>query len=103
MGEQQTGVCDQPRMHGRAADGSLRPAQAAFLPVTHHVYTPRGRNALQTICEKHFQEYCNVYEESYASQYGKFRLDRVMEVGEHFLACGDYLQRVARIKCTNPD
>ena len=78
-------------------------AQAAILPDTHQVYTPRGRNALQNICEKHFQEFCNAYEETYADRYGKFRLDRIMEVGEHFLACGDYLQGVARIQCTNPD
>ena len=78
-------------------------AQAAVLSDTHHVYTPRGRNALQTICEKHFQEFYNAYEESYADRYGKFRLDRIMEVGEHFLACGDYMRGVARIRCTNPD
>ena len=26
-----------------------------------------------------------------------------MEVGEHFFACGDYMQGAAQIRCTNPD
>ena len=41
--------------------------------------------------------------ETYVERYGKFRLDRIMEVGEHFLTCGDYLRGVARMRCTNPD
>jgi len=39
--------------------------------------------------EKHFQEFCNAYEETYVEWYGKFRLDRIMEVGEHFLTFYD--------------
>ncbi|MEW8330096.1 MAG: transposase zinc-binding domain-containing protein [Candidatus Thiodiazotropha sp.] len=74
-----------------------------FFLSPHHVYTPRGRNALQTICKKHFQDFCNTYEESYADRYGKFRLDRIVEAGEHFLACSDYMQGVERIRCTNSD
>ncbi len=78
-------------------------AQAAILPDTHTFYVPRGRNALYNIFEKHFQDFCAAYEETYADRYGKFRLERIMEVGEHFLTCGDYLQGIARIRCTNPE
>ncbi|RLG30585.1 hypothetical protein DRN97_10355 [Methanosarcinales archaeon] len=77
--------------------------QVEIPPSSRASYTPRGRNTLQTICEKHFQDFCNSYEESYADRYGKFRLDRIIEVDEHFLTCGDYLQGIARIRCTNPD
>ena len=66
-------------------------------------YIPRGRNALHTIFEKHFQDFCNTYDETYADRYGKYRLDRIMEIGEHFLTCGDYMQGIARIRCTNPE
>ena len=54
-------------------------------------YVPRGRNVLHTIFEKHFTDFCDVYEDQYADKYGKFHLDRIMAVGEHFVACGDYL------------
>ena len=65
-------------------------------------YIPRGRNILHTIFEKHFTDFCDVYEEQYADKYGKFHLNRIMNVGEHFLSCGDYLNGMARIRCTNP-
>ena len=66
-------------------------------------YIPRGRNQLHTIFEKHFEDFCNQYEERYAKKYGRFRLERIQEVGERFCTCGDYLQGIARIKCTNPN
>ena len=78
-------------------------AQAAILPDSRTLYVPRGRNVLHTIFEKHFQDFCAAYEETYADRYGKFRLERIMEVCEHFITCGDYLQGVARIRCTNPE
>lgn len=77
--------------------------QVEIPPSSRTSYAPRGRNTLKIICEKHFQDFCNAYEESYAERYGKFRLERIMEVGEHFLTCGDYLQGVARIRCTNSE
>ena len=46
---------------------------------------------LHTIFEKHFKDFCDLYEEQYADRYGKFHLARIMDVTEHFLACGDYL------------
>jgi len=66
-------------------------------------YLPRGRNILHTIFEKHFTDFCNVYEDQYADKYGKFHLDRIIAVSEHFVACGDYLNGVARIRCMNPE
>ncbi|MBI9103201.1 MAG: transposase zinc-binding domain-containing protein [Spirochaetales bacterium] len=66
-------------------------------------YLSRGRNVLHTIFEKHFTDFCDIYEEQYTEKYGKFHLARIMDVGEHFLACGDYLNGVARIHCTNPE
>ena len=32
-----------------------------------------------------------------------FHLTRIMDVAEHFLTCGDYLNGVARIRCTNSE
>ncbi len=66
-------------------------------------YLPRGRNTLHTVFERHFTDFCSRYDEEYADAYGKFRLERIQAVGEHFLTCGDYRQGIARIRCTNPD
>jgi len=55
-----------------------------------------------TIFEQHFEEFCNIYDERYATTYGMFRLDRIRDIGERFLTCGDYRRGVARIRCTTP-
>jgi hypothetical protein len=34
---------------------------------------------------------------------GRFRIERITEVVEKLVLCGDYSQGVARIQCTNPD
>jgi hypothetical protein len=65
-------------------------------------YIPRGRNQLHTIFERHFEEFCDVYDERYAAKYGMFRLDHIRDICERFLTCGDYRLGVARIRCTNP-
>jgi hypothetical protein len=41
--------------------------------------------------------------EKYAATYGRYRLERIQQLGDRFTACGDYLQDVARIRCTNPE
>ena len=41
------------------------------------------------------------YDEEYADTFGKFRLERIQAVSEHFLTCGDYRQGIARIRCSN--
>ena len=58
---------------------------------------------LHTIFEKHFKDFCDLYEEKYADRYGKFHLARIMDVVEHFRTCGDYLNGVAGIRCTNSE
>jgi len=66
-------------------------------------YVPRGRNELHTIFERHFDDFCDRYDEKYAATYGRYRLERVQQLGERFCTCGDYLHGVARIRCTNPE
>ena len=61
----------------------------------------RGRNQLHTIFERHFDEFCDVYDERFATTYGLFRRDRIRDIGKRFLTCGDYRLGVARIRCTN--
>ena len=68
-----------------------------------HTYVQRGTNILQTIFKGHFQDFTDVYEEKYAPTYGRFRLERITEVVENFISCGDYTQGIARIQCTNPE
>lgn len=66
-------------------------------------YVPRGRNQLHTIFDRHLDEFCDVYDEKYAAKYGMFRLERIRDIGERFLTCGDYRLGLARIRCTNPN
>jgi hypothetical protein len=66
-------------------------------------YIPRGKNQLNGIFERHFSRFCEQYDERYAQTYGLFRLDRIQSVGEKFCTCGDYLQGIVRIRCTNPE
>lgn len=66
-------------------------------------YVPRGRNELHRVFERHFVDFCSLYEERYAETYGMFRLERIKRLGERFAICGDYLQGVARVRCTNPE
>ena len=66
-------------------------------------YRQRGTNVLQTIFKQHFQEFADTYEQDYAPTFGRFRLERITEVVENFISCGDYAEGVARIQCTNPE
>lgn len=77
---------------------SLQPA-----PVTKRVYQPRGINVLQLLFKKYFQGVTDQYEAKHSIIYGRFRIERISEVVEKFILCGDYSQGVARIQCTNPD
>ena len=45
---------------------------------------------------------CDVYDERYAPTYGMFRLNRIRDIGDRFLICGDYRLGVVRVRCTNP-
>ncbi|MBW8003971.1 MAG: transposase [Planctomycetes bacterium] len=42
-----------------------------------------------------------MYDETYSKTCGKYRIDRITEVVEEFIKCGDYREGIARIKCTN--
>ena len=66
-------------------------------------YVPRGTNVLQQIFKEHFKDFVDNYEEKYSIIYGKFRIDRITEVVDEFLKCGDYKEGIARVKCTNPE
>ena len=37
-------------------------------------YVPRGRNELHTIFERHFDDFCEQYDEKYAATYGMYRM-----------------------------
>jgi DNA-directed RNA polymerase subunit F len=63
------------------------------------VYIPRGQNVLQQIFKDHFSDFKERYDEEYAKEYGNFRIDRISEVVEEFVKCGDYKEGLARIKC----
>jgi hypothetical protein len=76
---------------------------AISVATTANRYVPRGRNELHTIFERHFGDFCAQYDEKYAATYGRYRLERIQQIGERFCTCGDYLQGVARIRCTNPE
>jgi hypothetical protein len=75
----------------------------SFAPVTKRVYEPRGINVLQRLFKKHFQSFAGQYEAMHAIICGRFRIERITEVVEKFVLCGDYSKGVARIQCTNPD
>jgi len=64
------------------------------------VYRPRGINDIQILFKKHSQSIAEHYESKYAVNYGRFRIERITEVVEKFILCGDYSQGVARIQPT---
>jgi hypothetical protein len=72
-------------------------------PITKAVHRPRGINFLQLLFKKYFQSIADRYEDKYAVIYGQFRIERITEVVEKFILCGNYSRGVARIQCTNPD
>jgi len=64
-------------------------------------YIPRGQNVLQQIFKDHFDDFLDKYDEKYAGNYGNYRIDRITEVVEEFLKCGDFKEGIARVKCQN--
>ena len=78
-------------------------ANALTITDTLSSYIPRGQNVLQTIFKEHFEDFKQQYDEKYAKTYGNYRIDRITEVVEEFIKCGDYKEGLARIKCTNSD
>ena len=45
-------------------------------------YVPHGRNELHTIFDRHFGDFCAQYDEKYAATYGRYRLERIQQLGE---------------------
>lgn len=80
---------------------AVLPLSRATHPAT-PAYRPRTQNALQTLFRDHFSSFCDHYDEHFAAEYGRFRLERIEEVGSRFLGCGDYRRGIARIRCTKP-
>jgi hypothetical protein len=72
-------------------------------PVAKRVYRPRGINDLQILFKKHFQRIAEQYESKFAIIHGRFRIERITEVIEKFIVCGDYSRGIACIQCTNPE
>jgi hypothetical protein len=66
------------------------------------VYAQRGTNTLQHVFRDHFASFAADYDVRYAKELGNFRIERISRVATRFLACGDYRQGVARIRCSNP-
>jgi hypothetical protein len=69
-----------------------------FSSVAESQYIPRGRNELHRIFEQHFSDFCSEYDMKYATDYGKFRLQRIESVGEKFY----YLWRLSTRNRTHP-
>jgi hypothetical protein len=67
-------------------------------PIAKRVYRPRGINDLQILFKKYFQSIAEHYESKYAVIYGRFRIERITEVVEKFIVCGDYSRGIARIQ-----
>ena len=59
-------------------------------PVAKRGYRPRGINDLQILFKKYFHSIAEQYESKYAVIYGRFRIERITEVVEKFILCGDY-------------
>jgi len=60
-------------------------------------YIPRGQNVLQTVFKEHFDDFREMYDETYSKTYGKYRIDRITEVVEKFIKCGDYKEGIVRL------
>ena len=67
----------------------------ALDPDQPQTYRQRGTNVLQAIFKEHFQEFADTYEQKYAPTCGRFRLDRITEVVENFISCGDHILKVS--------
>lgn len=59
-------------------------------------YIPRGQN-VQKVFKEHFNDFREIYEQKYSKTYGQYSTDRITEVVEEFIKCGDYKEGLARI------
>jgi hypothetical protein len=54
-------------------------------------YVPRGPSVLTHLFHDNFQDFALSYDDLYAKDYGRFRLQRISRVVEKFEACGIYV------------
>jgi hypothetical protein len=66
-------------------------------------YAQRSTNTLQRLFRDQFPAFAGQYDSRYAKELGSFRIQRISSVATRFLACGDYRQGIARIRCSNRD
>ena len=62
-------------------------------------YRPRQPGFLRNLFRQRFPDFQALYEERYASFYGKFRLPLIAHAASAFRLCGDWRQGIARIRC----
>ncbi len=55
---------------------------------------------MQEIFKDHFDDFAGQYEDKYSKEYGKLRIEKITEVVEEFIKCGDYKEGLVRIKST---
>jgi hypothetical protein len=64
-------------------------------------YVPCSPNELHAIFERHFGDFYRNYDEKSAATYGRYRLERIQQLGERFSTCGDYLCPKMHGRATN--
>ena len=61
-------------------------------------------NEFRTVLETgYLPAFIKQYNEKYTGTYGNYRIDRITEVVEDFLKCGDFKEGEARVKYQNKD
>jgi hypothetical protein len=74
-------------------------AETPVVPSTRQDYRPRQPGCLRKLFRQCFPAFESLYEERYASFYGKFRLPLIAHAASAFSLCGDWNQGIARIRC----
>ena len=62
-------------------------------------YRPRQPVLFRKLFRQRFPAFEVLYEERYASFFGKFRLPLIAHAASAFLLCGDWSEGIARIRC----
>ena len=74
-------------------------AESPVLPSLQPEYRPRQPGLLRRLFRQRFPAFQALYEQRYASFYGKFRLPLIIHAVSAFRLCGDWNQGIARIRC----
>ena len=70
---------------------------------SHSTGIQRSPNALKSIFQNHLPAFSEKYSQSFGTEHGRLRLERIEHFTESFITCGDYTKGIARIQCTNPE